>query len=79
MKDARTHRYRHTFITDKLANGGSYADVGRMVGDSAATIEKHYAEFSREWQERLRRFVEEPQPVHGQERAQFGHSERNVN
>jgi integrase len=55
----KTHRYRHTFISRMVASGANYADVGRMVGDTSATVEKHYAKFSPEWQQRLRRFVED--------------------
>ena len=69
VKNAKVHRYRHTFISRMVASGASYADVGRMVGDSAATIEKFYVKFSPEWQQRLRRFVNQEPEIVGTVRA----------
>ena len=69
VKNAKVHRYRHTFISRMVASGASYADVGRMVGDSAATIEKFYVKFSPEWQQRLRRFVNQKPEIVGTLRA----------
>jgi len=69
VKKPKVHRFRHTFISKRVTAGASYADVGRMVGDSAATIEKFYAKFSAEWQQRLRRFVDEKPETVGTLRA----------
>ena len=69
VKKPKVHRFRHTFISKRVTAGASYADVGRMVGDSAATIEKFYAKFSPEWQQRLRRFVDEKPEIVGTLRA----------
>lgn len=67
----KAHRFRHTFISKKVASGASYADVGRMVGDSAATIEKYYAKFSPAWEKRLKQFADADFiPVAGTIRAQ---------
>ena len=58
VRGAKAHRFRHTFISKKVASGAGYADVGRMVGDSAATIEKYYAKFSGVWKNRLKQFAD---------------------
>ncbi len=58
VRGAKAHRFRHTFISKKVASGAGYADVGRMVGDSAATIEKYYAKFSGAWKNRLKQFAD---------------------
>ena len=33
---------RHNYCTEAILAGVSYADLGKMVGNSAATLEKHY-------------------------------------
>ena len=73
VSGAKAHRFRHTFISKKVASGASYADVGRMVGDSAATIEKYYAKFSGAWKNRLKQFADADfiPPVAGTIRAQL--------
>jgi integrase len=67
----KVHRFRHTFISKKVGGGASYADVGRMVGDSAATIEKYYAKFSGAWKNRLKKYADSDfiPPVAGTIRA----------
>ena len=71
VSGAKVHRFRHSFISKKVASGASYADVGRMVGDSAATIEKYYAKFSGAWKRRLKQFADADfiPPVDGTIRA----------
>jgi integrase len=53
--DAHPHRFRDTFAVDMLARGASPYDVAKLLGDTVATIERHYAPFVRE---RARRIME---------------------
>jgi integrase len=52
------HRFRDTFAVDMLARGASPYDVAKLLGDTVATIEKHYAPFVKELRDRARRFME---------------------
>ena len=58
VKKPKAHRFRHTFVSRMMANGATYADVGKMIGDSAETVETFYAGLSPAWKERLRKHVE---------------------
>jgi integrase len=58
VSDAHPHRYRDTFAVDMLARGGSPYDVAKLLGDTVATVEKHYAPFVRELRDRARRIME---------------------
>ena len=71
--DAHLHRYRDTFAVDMLARGGSPYDVAKLLGDTIATIEKHYTPFVRELRERVRRLMENGEGLENW--AQFGHSD----
>jgi integrase len=48
VPDAHPHRYRDTFAVDMLARGASAYDVAKLLGDTVATVEKHYAPFVKE-------------------------------
>jgi integrase/recombinase XerC len=52
VPDAHAHRFRHTLATEILATGGIIEDAANIVGDSPATIRKHYAKWSLAYQER---------------------------
>lgn len=41
-KDISSHFARHTFVTQRLREGYNFAQVGKMIGDSPATVEKVY-------------------------------------
>jgi integrase len=58
VSDAHPRRYRDTFAVDLLAGGGTPYDVAKILGDTVATVEKHYAPFVRELRERVRRLME---------------------
>ena len=51
-----SHSYRHTLAMRFLNSGSTYEDVSRVLGDTVATIEEHYAElgftdsFRRAWE-----------------------------
>jgi hypothetical protein len=47
------HKFRHTLAVDLLVNGGSIEDVASILGDSPATIRKHYAPWTESRQERI--------------------------
>ena len=52
---ARTHRFRHTLATRMLAEGATYEDVAAVLGNSSVIVEKHYAKWSKDRQERITR------------------------
>jgi integrase len=54
---AHPHRYRDTFAVDMLARGASPYDVAKLLGDTVATVEKHYAPFVKELRDRARQFM----------------------
>jgi integrase/recombinase XerD len=58
IPDAHPHRYRDTFAVDMLARGASPYDVAKLLGDTVATVEKHYAPFVKELRDRARRIME---------------------
>ena len=58
VANVHPHRFRDTFAVDMLARGASPYDVAKLLGDTVATIEKHYAPFVKELRERARRFME---------------------
>jgi integrase len=43
VPDAHVHRFRHTLATEILATAGTIEDAANILGDSPATIRKHYA------------------------------------
>jgi integrase len=45
VPDAHPHRYWDSFAVDMLARGASPYDVAKLLGDTVATVEKHYAPF----------------------------------
>jgi integrase len=58
VPDAHPHRYRDTFAVDLLARGASPYDVAKLLGDTVATVEKHYAPFVKELRDRARSIME---------------------
>jgi integrase len=58
VSDAHPHRYRDSFAVDMLVRGASPYDVAKLLGDTVATVEKHYAPFVKELRDRARRFME---------------------
>jgi integrase len=49
---AHPHRFRHTLASEILAKGGTIEDVAGILGDSPATIRRHYAKWTPEYQSR---------------------------
>ena len=58
ISDAHPHRYRDSFAVDMLHRGASPYDVAKLLGDTVATVEKHYAPFVKELRDRARKFME---------------------
>jgi hypothetical protein len=58
VPDAHPHRCRDTSAMDMLARGASPYDLGKLLGDTVATVEKHYAPFVTELRDRARQFME---------------------
>lgn len=53
------HRFRHTFVRVLLEKGVPVADVAELIGDTEATVRKHYAKWVRERQVRLTNILKE--------------------
>lgn len=53
------HRFRHTFVRVLLEKGVPVADVAELIGDTEATVRKHYAKWVRERQARLTNILKE--------------------
>jgi len=75
VPDAHPHRYRDTFAVDMLARGASPYDVAKLLGDTAATIEKHYAPFVKELRDRTRRIMESGEGLEKTYCTNFAHSQ----
>jgi site-specific recombinase XerD len=64
---AHPHRFRHTLASELLGNGASIEDVAGILADSPATIRRHYAKWTPEFQVRQDRVI---RLVHGTNLAQ---------
>jgi len=53
--EAFTHRFRDT---DMLSRGASPYDVAKILADTIATVERHYAPFTKELRERVRGLID---------------------
>jgi len=52
VERAHAHRFRHTLASEILAKGGTIEDAAGILGDSPATIRRHYAKWTPEYQVR---------------------------
>ena len=52
------HRFRDTLAVDLLLSGATLYDVAKTLGDTIGTVEKHYAPFTKELRERVRKIME---------------------
>ena len=55
---AHPHRFRDTLAVDLLLKGATPYDVSKILGDTIAVIEEHYAPYVKELRERGRRLIE---------------------
>lgn len=63
ISEAHPHRYRDSFAVDMLHRGASPYDVAKLLGDTVATVEKHYAPFVKELRDRARKFMENSEGI----------------
>jgi site-specific recombinase XerD len=68
VKGAHAHRFRHTLASEILAKGGTIEDAASILGDSPATIRRHYAKWTPEYQVRQDSIL---RMVHGTNLAQL--------
>jgi site-specific recombinase XerD len=61
------HRFRHTLASEILGKGGTVEEVAGILADSSATIRRHYAKWTPEFQARQDRVI---RLVHGTNLAQ---------
>jgi len=76
VPDAHPHRYRDSFAVDLLARGGTAYDVAKLLGDTVATIEKHYAPLVKELRDRARRIMENGKGIEKTDCTNFAQSAR---
>ena len=58
VRDCHPHKFRTTFCCEMLSRGMSLFDVAKLVGDSHAVVERHYAAITEKQQERVRNIIE---------------------
>lgn len=59
ISGAHAHRFRDTLAVRLLSQGASLYDVAKLLGNSAAVVEKYYAPYVRELVERGSRLISE--------------------
>jgi len=64
---AHPHRFRHSLASEILGKGGTVEEAAGILADSAATIRRHYAKWTPEFQARQDRVI---RLVHGTNLAQ---------
>ena len=61
VKNAHSHRFRHTLATEILGKGGTMGQVADILGISESVARKHYAKWSLERQEQVWKIMAEIQ------------------
>ena len=82
VANAHPHRFRDTLAVDMLAKGATPYDVAKTLGDTIATVEKHYAPFTKDLRERVRRILENGEGIEkniGSFSSQSSRAKNNVN
>jgi len=74
IPDAHPHRYRDSFALDMLVRGASPYDVAKLLGDTVATVENHYAPFVKELWDRTRRMMENGEGLEKTDCTKFAQS-----
>ena len=67
VEGAHPHRFRHTLASEILGKGGTIEEVAGILADSPATISRHYAKWTTEYQARQDRVI---RLIHGTNLAQ---------
>jgi integrase len=63
------HRFRHSLASEILGKGGTVEEAAGILADSSATIRRHYAKWTPEYQARQDRVI---RLIHGTNLAQAG-------
>jgi integrase len=82
VANAHPHRFRDTLAVDMLAKGATPYDVAKTLGDTIATVEKHYTPFTKDLRERVRRILENGEGIEkniGSFSSQSSRAKNNVN
>ncbi len=58
VEDCHPHKFRTTLATELLAKGATLFDVATILGDTTATVERYYAAYVGQQQERIRGILE---------------------
>jgi site-specific recombinase XerD len=53
VKDAGTHRFRHTLATRLLGRGAKFEEIADILGNTPEIVRKHYAKWSKPRQDRI--------------------------
>jgi integrase/recombinase XerD len=53
VKNAGSHRFRHTLATRLLGRGASFEDIADILGNTPEIVRKHYAKWSKGRQDRI--------------------------
>jgi len=67
VERAHCHRFRHSLASELLGKGGTHEEVAAIIGDSPATIRRHYAKWTPEYQRRQDALI---RTIHGTDLAQ---------
>ena len=57
VKDAHSHRFRHTLATRLLEEGATFEQVADILGNSPAIVRKHYGKWSKGRQNNIDRLM----------------------
>ena len=57
VKNAGTHRFRHTLATRLLSRGASFEEIADMLGNTPEIMRKHYAKWSKGRQDNIDRLM----------------------
>jgi integrase len=57
VKNAGSHRFRHTLATRLLGRGASFEDIADILGNTPEIVRKHYAKWSKPRQDRIDRLM----------------------
>jgi site-specific recombinase XerD len=61
VESAHAHRFRHTFVVDRLLAGLSFQEISEIVGSSDRILQKHYAPWDGKRQERIQNLMQQVQ------------------
>jgi integrase len=59
ITDGHNHRFRASLAVDMLLKGAAVYEVAKLLGDTVATVEKHYLRFVPQMRDRVRGFMDD--------------------